>query len=72
MELWILIENEFFEGDHTSSSCIGVFSSEDKAHECIMEIEATNVFDPMFRTSYETIHANLDVPVLANEEPELD
>ena len=64
-ELYIVFENEFFQGDLVSRVCNGVFSTEDKAQTHIIELESAfgDEFDPMFRVSYDIVEAYLDEPL---------
>jgi len=65
IEIYIVFENEFFQGDQINRVCNGVFSTEDKAQAHIMELEVDvdTVFDPMFRVSYDIIESYLDEPL---------
>ena len=66
--IYVVFENQFFQGDFIGKRFLGVFSSDDGAQEHIAVESSDAIFDPMMRSSYQVVPVEIDEPYYEDED----
>lgn len=66
--IYVVFENQFFQGDYIGKRFLGAFSSDENAQEHIAFESSNTIFDPTMRSAYQIIPVEIDEPYYEDED----